>query len=77
MAFCYAFVVWVMMLLAILSNMGINITALVASLGVGGIAIALAIQTVLSDVFASLAIGFDKPFEHGDFIVFGRHRWLY
>jgi len=51
--------------------MGINITALVASLGVGGIAIALAIQTVLSDVFASLAIGFDKPFEHGDFIVFG------
>ncbi|MBS0879176.1 mechanosensitive ion channel family protein [Pantoea sp. JGM49] len=64
-------VVWVMMMLAILSNMGINITALVASLGVGGIAIALAIQTVLSDVFASLAIGFDKPFEHGDFIVFG------
>ncbi|MGK3115925.1 mechanosensitive ion channel family protein [Candidatus Pantoea formicae] len=63
-------VVWVMMMLAILSNMGINITALVASLGVGGIAIALAIQTVLSDVFASLAIGFDKPFEHGDFIVF-------
>ncbi len=42
-----------MMLLAILSNMGIDITALVASLGVGGIAIALAIQTVLSDVFAS------------------------
>ncbi|ARF49871.1 mechanosensitive ion channel family protein [Pantoea stewartii] len=64
-------VVWVMMLLAILSNMGIDITALVASLGVGGIAIALAIQTVLSDVFASLAIGFDKPIEHGDFIVFG------
>lgn len=62
---------WVITFLAILSNMGINITALVASLGVGGIAIALAIQTVLSDVFASLAIGFDKPFEHGDFIVFG------
>lgn len=64
-------VVWVMMVLAILSNMGINITALVASLGVGGIAIALAIQTVLSDVFASLAIGLDRPFEHGDFVVFG------
>lgn len=62
---------WVVTFLAILSNMGIDITALVASLGVGGIAIALAIQTVLSDVFASLAIGFDKPFEHGDFIVFG------
>ncbi|WP_075181044.1 mechanosensitive ion channel family protein [Pantoea sp. 1.19] len=64
-------VIWVMVALAILSNMGVNITALVASLGVGGIAIALAIQTVLSDVFASLAIGFDKPFEQGDFIVFG------
>ncbi|WP_130834811.1 mechanosensitive ion channel family protein [[Erwinia] mediterraneensis] len=64
-------IVWVMMFLAILSNVGINITALVASLGVGGIAIALAIQTVLSDVFASLSIGFDKPFEIGDFVVFG------
>ncbi|MFH8134277.1 mechanosensitive ion channel family protein [Pantoea osteomyelitidis] len=63
--------VWVMMFLAILSNMGINITALVASLGVGGIAIALAVQTVLSDVLASLSIGFDKPFEIGDFVVFG------
>lgn len=62
--------VWAMMLLAILSNMGINITALVASLGVGGIAIALAVQSVLSDVLASLSIGFDKPFEHGDFVVF-------
>ncbi|WP_264272840.1 mechanosensitive ion channel family protein [Duffyella gerundensis] len=62
--------VWAMMMLAILSNMGINITALVASLGVGGIAIALAVQTVLSDVLASLSIGFDKPFEHGDFVVF-------
>ncbi|MEQ4531129.1 MAG: mechanosensitive ion channel family protein [Mixta sp.] len=62
--------IWAIMLLAILSNMGVNITALVASLGVGGIAVALAIQTVLSDVFASLAIGLDKPFEIGDFIVF-------
>ncbi|UQY45812.1 mechanosensitive ion channel family protein [Erwinia sp. PK3-005] len=63
--------IWAIMMLAILSNMGVNITALVASLGVGGIAVALAIQTVLSDVFASLAIGLDKPFEIGDFIVFG------
>jgi small-conductance mechanosensitive channel len=47
------------------------ITALVASLGVGGIAVALAVQTVLSDVFASLSIGVDKPFEIGDFVVFG------
>lgn len=63
-------VVWSVMLLSILANAGVNITALVASLGVGGIAIALAIQTILSDVFASLSIGFDKPFEIGDFVVF-------
>lgn len=62
--------VWSVMILSILSNVGVNITALVASLGVGGIAIALAVQTVLSDVFASLSIGFDKPFEIGDFVVF-------
>ena len=62
--------VWAMMLLSILANAGVDITALVASLGVGGIAIALAVQTVLSDVFASLSIGFDKPFEIGDFVVF-------
>lgn len=62
--------VWSVMLLSILANAGVDITALVASLGVGGIAIALAIQTILSDVFASLSIGFDKPFEIGDFVVF-------
>lgn len=62
--------VWVMALLSILGNMGVDITALIASLGVGGIAIALAIQTLLSDLFASLSIGFDKPFEIGDFVVF-------
>lgn len=62
--------IWAVMMLSILGNVGVNITALVASLGVGGIAIALAIQTVLSDVFASLAIGFDKPFVIGDFVVF-------
>ncbi|WP_159191985.1 mechanosensitive ion channel family protein, partial [Klebsiella pneumoniae] len=62
--------VWSMMLLSILANVGVDITALVASLGVGGIAIALAVHTVLSDVFASLSIGFDKPFEIGDFVVF-------
>lgn len=64
-------IVWTMMLLSILANLGVDITALVASLGVGGIAIALAVQTLLSDVFASLSIGLDKPFEVGDFVVFG------
>ncbi len=63
-------VIWVMMLLSVLANLGVNITAMVASLGVGGIAIALAVQTLLSDIFASLSIGLDKPFEVGDFVVF-------
>ncbi|MGE0799444.1 MAG: mechanosensitive ion channel family protein [Lautropia sp.] len=62
---------WTVALLAILSNLGVNITALVASLGVGGIAIALAVQNVLGDVFASLAIAVDKPFEVGDPIAVG------
>lgn len=61
---------WSVLLLAILANMGVNITAFVASLGVGGVAVALAVQSILSDLFASLAIGLDKPFEIGDFIVF-------
>ena len=63
--------VWSVMLLSILANLGVNITALVASLGVGGIAVALAVQTLLSDIIASLSIGIDKPFETGDFVVFG------
>jgi len=62
---------WSVVLLAMLSNMGVNITAFIASLGVGGIAVALAAQNVLGDLFASVAIAVDKPFEVGDFIVFG------
>lgn len=62
-------VVWVVVLLTILANLGVNITAFVASLGIGGIAIALAVQNVLSDLFASLSIALDKPFETGDFII--------
>ena len=64
-------VIWTVMLLSILSNLGVDITAMIASLGVGGIAIALAVQTLLSDMFASMSIGIDKPFEIGDFVVFG------
>jgi len=64
-------VIWTVMLLSILANLGVDITAMVASLGVGGIAIALAVQTLLSDMFASMSIGIDKPFEIGDFVVFG------
>ncbi|MBY0409728.1 MAG: mechanosensitive ion channel family protein [Burkholderiaceae bacterium] len=62
---------WSVVVLAILSNVGVNITAFIASLGVGGIAVALAMQNILADLFASLAIAVDKPFEVGDFVVVG------
>jgi small-conductance mechanosensitive channel len=63
--------VWSVALLLIFENLGFDVTALVAGLGVGGIAIALAAQSILGDLFSSLAIILDKPFEVGDFIVFG------
>jgi small-conductance mechanosensitive channel len=55
-------------LVAILDNLGVNVTALVAGLGVGGIAIGLAAQGIFSDLFAALAILFDRPFRRGDTI---------
>jgi len=64
-------ILWAVAALAILDNLGVNITAFVASLGIGGVAVALAAQVVLGDLFASAAIGLDKPFEPGDFIVVG------
>ena len=60
--------VWVIVVLMILYNFGVNITTLVASLGIGGIAVALALQNILGDLFASLSIVMDKPFVVGDFI---------
>ncbi|HPQ39717.1 MAG TPA: mechanosensitive ion channel family protein [bacterium] len=62
-------ILWSFVLLVILENMGVNVTTLVASLGVGGIAIGLATQNILSDLFASLSILLDKPFEVGHFII--------
>lgn len=61
--------IWLVVLLMVLDNFGVNITTLVASLGIGGIAVALALQNILGDLFASLSIVLDKPFEVGDFIV--------
>jgi small-conductance mechanosensitive channel len=55
-------------LLAMLANLGINVTTFVASLGIGGVAVALAVQNILGDLFASLSIAVDKPFEVGDSI---------
>jgi len=62
---------WAVVLLLVLDNLGINITALVAGLGVGGIAIALAVQTILGDLLSSLSIVLDKPFVIGDFLAVG------
>jgi small-conductance mechanosensitive channel len=71
MVFLLRLAVILTVVLAVLANLGVNITAFIASLGIGGIAIALALQIVLSDLFASLSIGLDKPFEIGDYIVVG------
>ncbi len=60
---------WTLGLLTIISNFGVNITTLATSLGVGGIAIAFALQNILEDLFSSFSIYFDKPFVIGDFIV--------
>jgi len=64
-------VIWSVGSLVVLSNLGVDITALAASLGIGGVAIALAVQNILSDLFASFSIYFDKPFQVGDFIKIG------
>ena len=60
------FVLWVLLAVTALQNFGINVTALVTGLGIGGIAIALAVQNILGDLFAALAIVLDKPFVVGD-----------
>jgi small-conductance mechanosensitive channel len=64
-------VIWIMGIVFLIDNLGYDITALVAGLGIGGIAIALAAQTVLGDLFSYFVIFFDKPFEIGDFIILG------
>jgi small-conductance mechanosensitive channel len=59
-------IIWSLLILVTLENFGVNITALLAGLGVGGVAVALALQNVLGDLFASLSIALDKPFIVGD-----------
>jgi small-conductance mechanosensitive channel len=60
--------IWSLALIFLLSNLGYNVTGIVAGLGIGGIAIALAAQAILGDLFSYFVILFDKPFEVGDFI---------
>ena len=64
-------VVWGFAVIVLLDNLGIKISALVAGLGIGGIAIALAAQAVLGDLFSYFTIFFDRPFEIDDFIIVG------
>ncbi len=66
-------IIWIVVLLLILDNFGVNVTALVASLGVGGVAVALAVQNILGDLFASFSIIFDKPFVVGDFLIIDKY----
>jgi small-conductance mechanosensitive channel len=63
--------IWLLGITLALSNLGVNITSLIAGLGIGGIAIALALQNILKDLFASFSILMDKPFEIGDFVKVG------
>lgn len=61
--------IWSIALLLLIDNLGYDVTALVAGLGISGIAVALALQNILGDLFASLSIVLDKPFVIGDFII--------
>lgn len=67
--FAVKLITWSVVTLLILSNMGVEITAVIAGLGVGGVAVALAAQGILGDLFASLSMYFDRPFDIGDFII--------
>jgi small-conductance mechanosensitive channel len=64
--FCAGLIIWAMVMLLALDNLGVQIKPLLTGLGIGGIAVALAVQTVLSDVLASVSIALDKPFSVGD-----------
>lgn len=63
--------VWSVILLLILDNLGVEVNSLIAGLGITGVAVGLAVQNILGDLFASLSIVLDKPFVIGDFIVVG------
>lgn len=64
-------IVWAVAIVFLIDNLGYNVTTMIAGLGVGGIAIALAAQTILGDLFGYFVIFFDKPFEIGDYVTWG------
>ena len=65
--------IWSVIALVALDSLGINVTTVVAGLGIGGVAVALAVQNILGDLFASLSIILDKPFVMGDFLIIDEH----
>ncbi|MDI6605679.1 MAG: mechanosensitive ion channel family protein [Candidatus Omnitrophota bacterium] len=66
-------IVWGLALIFFLDNLGFRISAVIAGLGIGGVAVALAAQAILGDLFSYFAILFDRPFEVGDFIITGEY----
>lgn len=74
LVFVIRLALWSLVILTLFANAGVNVTALVTSLGIGGVAVALAAQNILGDLFASLAIALDQPVDIGDFIVMGDTR---
>jgi len=71
LTFAGRLVLWSIVAILVMNNLGIEVTALVAGLGIGGVAAALAVQNVLGDLIASLSIYLDRPFDIGDFIIVG------
>ena len=65
------YILWAGAIIFFLDNLGFKISAVIAGLGIGGVAIALAAQAVLKDLFSYFSILFDRPFETGDFIIVG------
>jgi small-conductance mechanosensitive channel len=63
--------IWTGILLVVLSNLGVELTTIIAGLGVGGVAAALAVQQVFGDVIAGLSMYFDRPFDLGEFVIVG------
>ncbi|MEE9289167.1 MAG: mechanosensitive ion channel domain-containing protein, partial [Bacteroidota bacterium] len=66
-------IIWALGLIFLLDNLGFKISAVIAGLGIGGIAVALAAQAILGDLFSYFAIMIDRPFEVGDFIIDGEY----
>ncbi|MFC1599390.1 mechanosensitive ion channel family protein, partial [Candidatus Omnitrophota bacterium] len=67
------FLIWGLAIIFFLDNLGFKVSTVIAGLGIGGVAVALAAQAVLGDLFSYFAIIFDRPFEIGDFIIIGEY----